>query len=82
MRTTDSSGRPLRYVPRQPDPLREPQRTRDRAAPAQQEEVLFQMPAEKPRLPAEATDEESLYLLVNALRRVLLATALAVEEKG
>jgi len=74
MRTTDSSGRPLRYVPRQRDPLRDPPRgTTDLPGP-------LPMPR-LPTLPGEAVDKESLYALVNAIRTLLLAAGLAVEEK-
>jgi len=72
MRTTDNQGRPMRYVPRQRDPLRDPPRgTTDLPGPLPVPEI--------PSLPGEAVDKESLYALVNAIRAVLLSAGLAVE---
>jgi hypothetical protein len=47
--------------------------------------VIVRFPAEdesKPLLPAEATDDASLYRLANALRAALLSLGLAEEEAG
>ncbi len=64
----------MRYVPRRPDPFRDPPTgTTDRSGPA--------IAQQTPPLPGEAADEESLYALVNAIRAVLLAAGLAVEEQ-
>jgi hypothetical protein len=77
MRTTDSQGRPMRYVPRQPDPFRDPAPHAMAPLPDPMEGLR---PAGFAPLPAAASDEESLYRLVNAMRALLVAAGVPEEE--
>jgi len=70
----------MRYVPRPADPLREPQRITDRAAPMAAGALGRDLLPLR-TLPGEATDEESLYRLVNSMRAALLTAGVAIEEE-
>jgi len=73
MRTTDSQGRPMRIVPRQPSPL-------DRAA-TTPDPGPAPLPPEVPAVAPEAHDLQSAMLLATSLRSALLRLGWVREER-
>jgi hypothetical protein len=78
---TDSSGRPLRWVPRQHPPASSEVAIGFEPGEVALPRALQQQPAGPlPTLPPEARDLESALLLLNGMRDLLLAAGMAREE--